>query len=145
MGAQGLAPTLHSQCHALLFKGPSQKWEGLNPVRKSQREEAAAGGTERQREIFIYLGMLNVCVNYEGAFILLLLCSVFFWHFFVQISVCHILIVFLIKFLIVEIISLCSLHQRNGSLFLPNYWSKVVKYTADCCLHSSRNISYNYQ
>lgn len=51
-GAQGLAPTLLSQCYALLFKGPSQKWEGLNPAWKSQGEEAAAGG--REREMFIW-------------------------------------------------------------------------------------------
>lgn len=58
-GAQGLSPTLLPQCHALLLKSPSLKWEGLNPSRKLQGAKAAAGASKRvwtQREGEMFIG-----------------------------------------------------------------------------------------
>lgn len=80
MGARGLASTLLPQCHALLFKGPSQKWEGLNPSWKSQAGEAAVGvriytSRETGREWCLSGAVFD---NYDGAFTLSLPWSLVF-------------------------------------------------------------------
>ena len=66
-GAQGLAPTLLQQCHALLFKGPSQKWEGLKTRAENHRQrrqlqerktEYIEMGVEKERDDYLRLSVI---------------------------------------------------------------------------------------